>query len=424
MDVVSLISRWLGGETLESWFQRLRGEVLIVFLSRLANAGVGVGFVVITGRHLGPAGRGEIALAFTIAWAATHIANVGTSTSGRIRLLRPADPVRPRDVISLTIALLPLQALLVVASIGVISLTSFYMTWEYSLAIVALSLATMLLNSTVAVLYGLRRYSKVLTAEVIIGVSQAVVVVGLLRSGQLNSTSAVLTMALGMVLGASWLIGPVVQVRQKAGLGLTTHWRSLIAEGFYPMLGQVSIFVALRSDRIILAVVAGADSLGLYVVALAIPETLRIVPKAFGQVIADRGRSGVDSIKAVRRYARLFVVAQVLILGVSAVVGSTLLLTVFGEGFREALGVLAIVTIAEMVLSIYFMYQSLLVGFSRPRGIGPPQVLGGVVAVLLNLVMIPVWGMRGAAYACLLGHAALAIISGIWTNRELRRLDT
>jgi O-antigen/teichoic acid export membrane protein len=97
---------------------------------------------------------------------------------------------------------------------------------------------------------------------------------------------------------------------------------------------------------------------------------------------------------------------------------------VFGEGFREALGVLAIVTIAEMVLSIYFMYQSLLVGFSRPRGIGPPQVLGGVVAVLLNLVMIPVWGMRGAAYACLLGHAALAVISGIWTNRELRRLDT
>lgn len=420
---MSLISRWLGGEKLESWFQRLRGEVLIVFLSRLANAAVGFAFVVITGRHLGPVGRGEIALAFTIAWATTHVANAGTPTSGRIRLLRPTDPVGPRDVVSLSIALLPLQALLVAASVGVISLTSFYMTWEFSLAIFALSLATMLFNSAVAVLYGLRRYRNVLMAEVIIGVSEAFVVVGLLMSGRLSSTSAILTMALGLVLGASWLIGQVVQVRQKAGLGLTTHWRSLITDGFYPMLGQVSIFIALRSDRAILAAVAGADSLGLYVVALAIPETLRIVPKAFGQVIADRGRSGVDPVKAVRRYARLFVVAQVLILGISAVVGSTLLLAVFGEGFREALGILAIVTIAEMVLSIYFMYQSLLVGFSRPRGIGPPQVLGGAVAVLLNLVMIPEWGMRGAAYACLLGHVALAVISGIWTNRELRRLD-
>ena len=422
---MSLIDRMLGGQTWERWFQRIRGEVLIVLSSRSVNAGLGLVFVVITGRHLGPAGRGEVALAFTIAWATTHIANLGTSTSGRIRLLRSADSVGPRDVISLTIALLPLQALLAVASVGVIAMTSLYMTWEFSLAVIALSLATMLFNSMVVVQYGLRQYHKVLTAEVVVAVGEAVVVIGLLLSGRLSSTSAVLTMALGPVLGASWLIGQagLVRGRTKAGHGLTTHWRSLIADGLFPMLGEVSIFIALRSDRLILAVVAGADSLGLYVVALAIPETLRILPKAFGQVIADRGRSGLEPLNAVRRHARLFVVGHIIVLGASAVVGSALLPVVFGEGFREALNVLAIVTLAEAVLSIHLMYQALLVGFSRPRGIGPPQIVGGAVAVLLNLVMIPEWGMRGAAYACVLGYVALAIISGIWTNRELRRLD-
>jgi O-antigen/teichoic acid export membrane protein len=93
---------------------------------------------------------------------------------------------------------------------------------------------------------------------------------------------------------------------------------------------------------------------------------------------------------------------------------------VFGEEFREARDVLVIVTVAELVLTLHFMYQALLVGFGRPSGIGLPSVVGAVVMVVLNLIMIPTWGMQGAAWACLLGFSALAAVSAGWTNRELR----
>ena len=416
------VSLWLGGLRQEGWFERLRGEVVIVLLSRMANAGVGFAFVVITARHLGPTGRGEIAVAFTIAWATASLANLGTPTSGRIRLLRPADPVGIYDVMSLTAALLPLQAFLAVAAVAVISLTSLQMTLGLSAAVVALSLATMLFNSVVFLLYGLRRYREVLVVEAILGVFEVAAVVGLLLSGHLTTTSAVLTMAIGSTLGSSWLVGRAKGSHVSAKHRVTTYWSTLISEGFYPMLGDITLFIALRFDRLVLATVAGADSLGLYVVALAIPETLRILPKAFGQVVADRGRSGQHTVEAVRRHGRLFVAGHFLVLGAAALVGSALLPVVCGEGFRNARDVLVIVTIAEALLSVHLMHQVLLVGFGRPRAIGLPQIVGGAVMVALDLVMIPEWGLHGAAWASVIGYAALATTSVMWTNRELLRI--
>ena len=66
-----------------SWSQRVRGEAAVGLLARLANVTVGAVFVLLTVRHLGPTGRGEIGIAFTLAWITTSLANLGTSTSGR-----------------------------------------------------------------------------------------------------------------------------------------------------------------------------------------------------------------------------------------------------------------------------------------------------------------------------------------------------
>lgn len=204
---------------------------------------------------------------------------------------------------------------------------------------------------------------------------------------------------------------------------LTTHWRTLIVDGISPMFGDVLFFMALRLDRLVLAVVAGAHQVGLYAAAMAIPETLRILPMAVGQVLADRSRSGIDSVVDVRRHGRLVVLGYLLVLIVGALVGFVALPLLFGEGFSEARDVLVIVMIAELFMSVHLMQQAALLGFGRPRGIGVPRVIGGAVTVVLGLVMIPTWGLHGAAWASLIGYAVLAATAVLWTNRELRRVQ-
>jgi len=409
--------RWAG------WSQRVRGEAMRVLLARLANVGAGTVFVLLTARHLGPSGRGEITIAFTLAWATTGVADLGTSTSGRISLLVPDSGVTARDVLSLTVVLIPLQAVLAASVVALLSLTSLNLSRGFGMAVVALSVATMMFHSTVSLVYGLRRYGDVLAVEAALAVFQIVVLAGLLWTDRLTTTSAVVGMTVGPVLGAVRLVQVSGAWRHSGAVRETSPWRTLILDGLSPMAGSISLFLALRLDRIVLAVVAGTRSLGLFTVALAVPETLRVLPKAVGQVVADRGRSGIDSVATVRRHARLFVAGHGVVLAGAAAVGWILLPVVFGEGFTDARDVLLVVTAAEAVLGVHLMHQALLVGFARPKGIGLPQVVGAVVMVVLVLVMIPAWGIQGAAWASLLGYTALAGTSTVWTNRELRRIE-
>ena len=409
--------RWAG------WSQRVRGEAMRVLLARLANVGAGTVFVLLTARHLGPSGRGEITIAFTLAWATTGVADLGTSTSGRISLLVPDSGVTARDVLSITVVLIPLQAVLAASVVALLSLTSLNLSRGFGMAVVALSVATMMFHSTVSLVYGLRRYGDVLAVEAALAVFQIVVLAGLLWTDRLTTTSAVVGMTVGPVLGAVRLVQVSGAWRHSGAVRETSPWRTLILDGLSPMAGSISLFLALRLDRIVLAVVAGTRSLGLFTVALAVPETLRVLPKAVGQVVADRGRSGIDSVATARRHARLFVAGHGVVLAGAAAVGWILLPVVFGEGFTDARDVLLVVTAAEAVLGVHLMHQALLVGFARPKGIGLPQVVGAVVMVVLVLVMIPAWGIQGAAWASLLGYTALAGTSTVWTNRELRRIE-
>jgi O-antigen/teichoic acid export membrane protein len=416
--MVSAARIWWAG-----WSQRFRGEAILILLSRLANVGAGTVFVLLTARHLGPTGRGEIAIAFTLAWATTSVADLGTSTSGRINLLVPDSGVTPRDVLSLTVVLIPLQAVLAGSVVLLLSLTSLHLSRGFGVAVVALSVATMMFNSAVGLVYGLRRYGDVLAAEAGLAVFQIVVLAGLFWTDRLTTTSAVAGMTVGPALGAVRLVQVSGAFRHSGPVRETSPWRTLILDGLSPMAGKISLFLALRLDRIVLAVVVGTHSLGLFTVALAVPGTLRVLPKAVGQIVADRGRSGTDSVATARRHTRLFVAGHGVVLAAAAVAGWIFLPVVFGEGFTDARGVLVVLTAAETVLTIHLMHQALLVGFGRPKGIGLPPVVGAVVMVVLVLVMIPAWGIQGAAWASLLGYAALAGTSAVWTNRELRRIE-
>ncbi len=143
-----------------------------MLLSRVANLTVGAFFVIITAMHLGHIGRGEIVFALSIARATRSIAYLGTSVSGRIGLLRSDSGVGEADVLSLTLALVPLQAGLAVVAVTMVSLTSVSMSVRFSAAVVLLSVAMTVYNSIASVVYGLRRYKEVLTADVVMAVVQ------------------------------------------------------------------------------------------------------------------------------------------------------------------------------------------------------------------------------------------------------------
>lgn len=385
----------------------------------MVTAVSGVVFVVLTARHLGPTGRGEIAVAFTIAYVTANFSSLGTTTSGPLRLLAPNDPVGTNDVLSLTISLIPVQMVAAAGVVYMLSWTTLHLATSFVLSVIGLSVATMMFRSATAVLYGLRRYRTVMLAETGLAVVEIVTLALLFLGDRLTTTSAVLVMAAGMATCAVWLVWQPGVIERRSRRPVFIHWRSLVADGISPMLGGLMFFLALRIDRLILAVVAGANSAGIYTVALAIPETLRILPMAVSQVIAARGRSGIDTALTVKRNGSIALLGHLVVLTTGAAIGWVVLPHVFGEGFRQARDVLVIVTVAEAVLSVHVMKQALLFGFGRPRSIGLPGAVGGAAVILLDLALIPRWGIHGAAWASVAGYVVLSSTSVWWTARDL-----
>jgi len=407
-----------------SWSDRLRGQTLVVLASRTLNVAVGTVFVVATARHLGPAGRGDIVVAFTLAWGTNTVADLGSSTSGRISLLKPDSKVDKSDVLSLTCALIPFQIILAVGAVSAMSLTSFALPTELSIVVVALSVSMMLHNSSRSILYGLRRYRQVLIADLGMAVLQIVALGALLVAGSLTAAWAVSVMAAGFASAAIFLFYRSGAFSRKGQGPLTARWSGLISDGVSPMAGALAMFFALRLNRLVLAAAFGSRSVGLFAVAVTVPETLRNISVAVGQVIADRARSGADSVETSKRHVRLFVAGNCVLLAVGAAAGWLLLPTLFGSGFTEAREILIVLCIAEVAMSVHLMGQALLVGFGRPSGIGLPQVVGAAAMIVLNLAMIPRWGIEGAAWASLIGFLALGFTSAVWASHELGQVKT
>ncbi|SVD13661.1 uncharacterized protein METZ01_LOCUS366515, partial [marine metagenome] len=194
----------------------------------------GLIFVLLTARSLGPSGRGEIVVAFTLAWLTTSIANLGTPISGRFHLLREGEQVRAIDVMLLTVLLLPVQVLLVLVSVGVMGLTVFEVSKNYLLTVIALSTVTMFLNSAVYVLYGLRQYRRVFVGEVGIILLQLMFLMALELTGRLSVESALIAMMTGSAVIAVWFVSQLELTLNRPIRDIVGNWRLLAVDGLSP----------------------------------------------------------------------------------------------------------------------------------------------------------------------------------------------
>jgi len=241
-------------------------------------------------------------------------------------------------------------------------------------------------------------------------------------TGRLSVESALIAMMTGSAVIAVWFVSQLELTLNRPIREIARNWRLLAVDGLSPMFGSILMLVSLRINRLILAVVAGASSVGILAVALMIPETLRMLPKAFGQVAADRGRHSINSAAEIRQLSKRFLIVYSILLVTMGLTGMAVLQSVFGQGFRSAAQFIPVAVVAEMFLATHLFSQALLEGFGRFNVIGRAQVIGGSVTVVLNIVLIHFWNIWGATVACLLGYGTLSVVSMVLSREELRRL--
>ncbi len=369
---------------------------------------------VVAARILGPAEFGVAGVAQTIGTIVALIANAGMAMS-TIYLMRRAGFEMGRLIAAL--AGFATGAITLAAIVGTAAAVGVSLAGVEGLA-GATALATGLLAaSTVAVEasgsqllgLGLSREYAVTEGVRAVGALIGTVIILLVVTTAAGYTVGMATGLLAAALFAAW------RVRRAVPWGRPVYdrriWGEVLGYGIRGQVGNVLQYFTLRLDVVLVAAILGAASAGIYLVATRVSEVVTQVANAAATllfpVVAGQGdqRDTAFTERTVRVVATL-VILSALAVGLAAI---PLLALIFGDEYAAALPALQVLLLAAVSLSVGRLLAGDLKGRGHPGLVSAASALGLVIMVLGDLVILPLWGIIGAALMSLVAYTATAI---------------
>jgi len=220
--------------------------------------------------------------------------------------------------------------------------------------------------------------------------------------------------------------------RRLAPVGLRVDratWSMLLRASAPLALGLVLVALINRVDFILLERLGALEDVGLYGAAYRVTNLLEKFPIfVMATVYPVMSRLTVDDGVQLRRvyrgvFWRFAIMGAVLGLAV-VLVAPWLLATGFGEPFRAGAAALRWLVVATCCLYLALAGGNLLIAVGRPRDNALALGVGVVLNIGLNFVLIPIYGVAGAAMATAASFGAVMIVTLIAVERYFVREAT
>lgn len=236
----------------------------------------------------------------------------------------------------------------------------------------------------------------------------------------LGALGAVLAAIAGASAGLAWTLAAV---RRFARIRVALDWsvlRPLLGLGLRGHIGNVAQTFNYRLDALLVQGYLGQAAVGLYQTGVTLAELIWYIPNAVGAAllphVAANGRAGLTP-RVVRHTLFLTVVGA---LGLVAVVWPALAL--LRPAYLGAIRPMGILLIGVVALSIHKVLASDLSGHGMPHYPTYTSLLALLITLVGDLMLIPRWGIVGAAWASTAAYcvqtAALLIIFGRVTRQH------
>lgn len=397
-------------------------------------------------RTTGAESYGIIAVASAIVLYFSQVANFSVEMLGARELARlmvgtagPAHGTRQQQAVAHLVPSL-LMARLLLAALCVLVLVSFALLAlpRRDGAVLAISAMTLfsIAGSSRFAFVGLERPAPAAVASVIGELLTLVLVLQFVRSAN-DLNVAALTRTLGdavpVVLMLLWLRARGFRLRWRLDL---TVVRPVFAAALPLVINAILGLAIYNSDLIFLRVLRDARTAGMYAAAYALISFLLNLGVTYGTSILptlarDRAEPGGERRVASYQLAMLQVLVVALPVAVGgAVLAAGLIELVFGSDYLEAIRPMQILLWTIVPAFVRNVAQMGLIAYDRQTFVLRATAWSAAANLVLNLLLIPRWGMTGAAAATLITEAMRAIVNasyasglgitfGIW--RELWR---
>jgi O-antigen/teichoic acid export membrane protein len=180
-------------------------------------------------------------------------------------------------------------------------------------------------------------------------------------------------------------------------------------------------FVIGQADKVALGVYRGTHEVGIYAVAAAmvayVPLVLQSVNQIFAPTIADLHTRG-DHATLARLFQSLtkWVTALTFPLGIVIIVFARPLMRIFGAGFEMGWPILIIGTLGQLINCGVGSVGYLLLMSGNEKRLIKVQAVMAAVMIFLNIALVPILGMLGAALAAAITNAGM----NLWNLMQVR----
>ncbi len=228
----------------------------------------------------------------------------------------------------------------------------------------------------------------------------------------------------GSIVNLSFMLS---MFRRKLGTFPRLSWNSTVVRHFTSIALPIVIAALLAklftySDRYLLLRYAGETAVGVYVAANKIPFALEFVAATFAASLLP-AMSNLF-VRARDQLGHVFEQAlrYLLILSVPLAVGIFVLahpfaVKLFGRGFAEATIPLRIMICALPLIFLNFPVGSFLIATNRQVWNTINLAIAVTVSIILNVVLIPRFGVTGSAFAVLSSYSVLFTLGIIQVRR-------
>ena len=383
-------------------------RIVTLLAARIAVFAVSVVTSVLISRLLGPEGRGAYYLVLLAPSTLFALAQLGIPSALVYFAGRGRSIIRLRgSAYRLGLALGVGAGLPTLLLLPVLEATALRSAPDLLLRVVLVALPLQFLGSFLASLLigrqAIRWYSLVSLAQSIASLVLAIVLVGILGWGVTGAVVGSLLVGVSSVVVFAVLAERLPAEAREEPISM----REIIGYGARAYPANVTAFFGYRADVYLLSWLLGAAGpIGLYSLAVTFAELVFYLPDSVSTVFFPRVASSD------RREADRLVTAvsrtTLLITGLAAIAlvpAAAAAIHVILPAFVDSLPALVVILPGVVALSLSKVLAGYVSGLGKPLPVGTISVISLTVNVAANLVLIPPWGIVGAAGSSLISYS-------------------
>lgn len=398
----------------------IRRNISLTLMRQLLAALAQFLLIVLVARALGPEGNGYYAMAILLPSLLNNFLNFGVGSATVYYVSRCDYSAREAMLGNFRLAL-------IFSIIGVLITLPIIQLWGTALfpgiprELLYIGLAGFPLSITAAylntILQGIEDFKSFNIAVLLPPyVNLLVVAVALygFKVGVVGAMAGYLVSQVAALMVAVFYLKGRSSINDKVGGGFYNDYsRKILSYGWKAHLSNILAFVNYRADIYLVNLILSPATTGIYVIAVQIAERLWILSQAVSTVLLPRLSSMHDDprgrLKLTQRAGLVVFLASAAVSAAAAVLLDWMIAPVFGKVYEEALPAFVWLLPGVVAASGSRVYANCIAAAGKPEWNMYVSFLVMIINIVGNIILIPEYGIVGAALATSLSYLFNAV---------------